>query len=263
MDEVKTDEEVLKEYDVISSEPAGEPNEEEKVDQAAALEAKFEEIKAQYEGREAQYKEKLAAQDSKLSQLERLVQDSYSRAHPAPAEKEEPEVKFEQADLVKDPIGTLERVSTARTKKAIAEYDASMRPVLEQLVERGYQGELAAVSQRKYYPYVKDKIEQAFTANPALKTQAGSVEYAYRMFVGEHIEDIEKEWAKDKGTEPVGGEPTPKPTPPGKTGRPGPPEDKPTKKVELSPDQQRVKAKFAALGLELTDKDLGVAEEVE
>jgi hypothetical protein len=265
------DNDVIREYEVLDTTPV-DPEPAPTPDPAPAVPdwtAKFEEIKAGYDGREAEYKQALADQQAKLDRLEGLVQGAYANAH-ATTPDPEPEQTFTKEDLVKDPVGTLERVSDAKARKALQEYSKELQPVMNNLVERGFQGELAMVSQRKYYPYVKDKLSQTFESNPQLKGQAGAVEYAYRMLVGENIEEIEKSWEK---ANPGGDPPPPPPTPPveapipsanrspnpGRTAAPtapAPPKNEP----QLTAEQLRVQAKFKRdFGLDLSAKDLGVA----
>ncbi len=261
-----TDEGILKEYEVLvdpnaETPPLETPPVEPAPTEPVNYDAQFAEIKATYDERERGYQSKLADQNTKLEKLERLVSGAYSQAHPAPVQDAADET-FTKEDLVQDAVGTIERVAAARSKKAVKELTDQLNPVVQNLVERGYQSELALVKGTKYYDEVKEKLDKTFVDQPQLKGQAGAVDYAYKMLVGEYMEDHDPAVKKDDP--PVApvvpvtpADPPVTPAAPvqnrtpvsGKPGGGTPPVT--PDKIELSAEQARVKAKFAGIFKEM------------
>jgi hypothetical protein len=225
----------------------------------AELKADFDALKDGYAQREAQYQAVIDQQNSRMNTLENLVNQGYQRAHAEPPKPEVP--TFTQEELLADPIGTLERVSDAKAKAAIQTNNEQLSGVIGGLVERSWQGELASISNKRYFSQVKGEIESMVEANPALKLQPNSAELAYNMIVGR---DIEKLMAEAPGPKLVTTDPvvpvtprTPVPVPAGGgPAPPAPPTDTPPRKdPELTAAQKRLQAKFAALDIGLTAND--------
>ena len=235
----------------VTPEPEPEPKPDQ-VDYAALIDEKVGAVRTEFETERKGYKDTIARQDANINQLSQLVGGAYTAAHPAAP----PEPDATEADLVKDPIGTLNRVSDARTKKAIVEYDKGMSGLLRNVVERGYQGELKGLSGKRFAKQAIPEIEKIFDAKPEMKMQANAAEMAYNMLVGQHFE----EWSKDAPVEtptdaPVGPVPPAPPVPAGRPGSGGPPTLVETP-IELTAVQKALQGKFAALGIPLTEKDL-------
>jgi hypothetical protein len=206
---------------------------------------------------ENQYSDTIAKQQSSIEKLSALVGGAYEKVHqPAAAD---PEVT--EQDLVKDPIGTLNRVSDARTKKALEEYNKGMSQVLNTVVERGYQGELRGLTGQRFYKYAEPEIKKMFDANPQLKLQPNAVDYAYKMLVGENYEAWEKQLATET-TEPGGGPkppvvPAPTPTPAPQRGGGGPPRETDAKvEPELTQNQKILQAKLNNMGFDMSASDM-------
>jgi hypothetical protein len=222
--------------------------------------AKLDALTTGYEERERGYKEVIDQQNARMSSLEQLVNRGYQAAHPATPEPAVPQ--FTQEELLKDPIGTLEKVSDAKAKAAVVQNNEQLSGVIGGLIERSWRGELSAISSKKYYPHVKDEIEKMVEANPNLKLQPNAAELAYNMIVGRDIEKLEKLVPAGGGE---GSGPTPTPTPrlvptptPLHTPAPVPPEGDPAPKApELTEAQKALQAKFAGLDIGLTAADFG------
>lgn len=223
-------------------------------DYESLLNTKMDEVRGEFTKREDTYKETIEKQGQAINKLETLVGGAYTQAHPvAPA----PEPEITEADLAKDPMGTLNRVSDARVKKAITEYDTGMSQVLRNVVERGYQGEMKGVATKKYFKYAQSELEDMFVKNPALKMQANSVEMAYRLLVGTNIEDYETKYVADNPKSAPAGDNVPTPAPPVPSGQaPGAGPPAPVKaEPELTANQKALVGKFAAMGIALENKD--------
>jgi len=216
----------------------------------------IEQLKAGYEEKLANATALMEAQTSRMNTLEQLVNQGYQAAHtPAP----EPEVpKFTQEELLKDPIGTLERVSDAKARAAVTQNNEQITQVVGSLVERSHQAELKALEGRKYYSQVKEELAQVFVGNPALKMQANSAELAYNMIVGKNIETLEKGAPAPVTpvTPVVPRTPVPVPTGGAPVAPAAPVEPVAPAEPELTEAQKRLQAKFAAIdGIDLTAKD--------
>ena len=219
---------------------------------ADGIEEKIDAMRVEFASEREGYKATIAQQGANIEQLNSLVGGAFNAARtPEP----EPEVSFTEEDLRTDPVGTLNRVTEANTRRALIEYDRSNSAVLRQVVERGFKGEVAGLASRKFFAQAKPEIEKMFAAKPELKMQAGAAEMAYDLMVGQNYEKWEKELV---GTAPaVPPVIPPPPVPAGKVGSGGgapPVETKPA--VELTQAQTRLKAKFAAMGMPLSDEDL-------
>jgi hypothetical protein len=237
------------------------------------LNAQFEafktEMAGQYEQKVANYEKTIQEQQTNLARLEGLVQGAYNNVQaPAPAAPPAPE--YTEQDFMRDPMGTLDKVAAARAQAqsdaAIQEFTGQLAPVVNNVIERGYRGELATVANSKkgkrYWKYVEKEVQGLFDKNPQLKAQAGAVEQAFNGVIGQNILELEERISKESagnGLQPPDTINIPRvaPVPGGRPGSAAPPTEAPKKETALTPEQQRVADKFKAAlgGIEWEDSD--------
>jgi hypothetical protein len=238
------------------------------------LSAQFEtfktEMEGQYNQKVTEYEKTINEQQQSLSRMEGLLQGAYNNVHQPPAPAAPAELEFSEKDLLADPVGVVNKVAEqraqARADAAIQEFQNQLSPLMNNTIERGFQGELASVANsekgKRYWKYVEKDVQAVFEKNPALKASAGAVELAFNNVIGQNILSLEHKISEEQAAgAPAAPQVFALRTPPAPAGRPGStaPPVEPAKKDEtvLSPAQQRVMNKFskAFSGIEWNPSD--------
>ena len=232
---------------------AQEPEEEQKEDPSVKLR---EELRQEYQ---QQLNSKEQEMQLRLAQMERDVERRFAQAQPyqgmstQEAQQAAADLGMSKDEILADPDAALQKIYSHFTN-VIQERDQKFGQVLAGVADKTFQSEMRLLKNKDEFPFYEDlkpHIEDYYSSNPREKVPGvgRSPSEVYELLVGRNWKVLDERRKQKEPTAPIApaDEVTrlpSEPEPPTRTPAPEGPRQGRKKKVELSPEEEKVRVSY-------------------
>jgi hypothetical protein len=137
--------------------------------------------------------------DSRLSEMERAMQEKYravrqapSAPQPEPAYQAQQELGITDEEILANPRAAIERISEHIANQRLSQMQDGVVQVLRHQVKRGFDSEMESLRNHPYYNDLAPVLREHFDANPHEMIEAGAVKRRFNELVGENLDTLTK-----------------------------------------------------------------------